>query len=297
MQQIATTTSGDDGAFSMDATPQGVALVQADFQGVTYTMALPPGTPTTGLQVSVYNVVPVRPELETTHLILLEPTLTELSVSDTYFVVNGSAFTWQSPQGGSLLIYLPEGLDPAGLEVTIDSLGVPVTRPLQPVPGSDAYTVAYAIRPGETRFDLKYQLPPAESFAVRTDTQPTRLITPANVMISAEGIRELGVEPSTQARVYETSLPEVNVALEGIGALASNIVGDQETGAPVCCDEVPARLNTQSVAIVAMAFAILALGGLILFRRSQAGTVPANPGASTETTSAASPTAQGKDTR
>lgn len=283
MQQIGTTTSGANGAFEIDATPTGVALVQAVYRNVTYTTPLPPGSSTTGLEVTVYEAVPVKPtELTTQHLVLLEPTLTELSVSETFFLENPTKFTYQPANEGALSLYLPENtsLDAGALRVTVDSTGVPITRPLVAA-GGGRYTIDYPIKPGETRFDLKYQLPPTEMFSLRTATTPTRLITPANVMLIGEGIEEIGVEPSTQARVYNSSAEQITVDFEGIGALTL-----ESEGAPQCCEEVPPRVYTREVrtpfgeiagvwVVLSMGLLILALGGFLLYRRGGANPVPA----------------------
>ncbi len=275
MQQIGTATSGANGAFEIDATPTGVALVQTVYRNVTYTTPLPPGSSTTGLEITVYEAVPVKPtELTTQHLVLLEPTLTELSVSETFFLENPTKFTYQPEGEGALSLYLPENtdLDAGALRVTVDSTGVPIQRPLVAA-GGGRYTVDYPIKPGETRFDLKYQLPPSEMFSLRTATTPTRLITPANVMLVGEDVQEIGVEPSTQARVYNSNAEQITVAFEGIGALTL-----ESEGAPKCCEEAPPRIYSREVptpfgdiagvwVVLSMGLLILALGGFLLYRR------------------------------
>ena len=278
MQQIGTTTSGANGTFEIDATPNGVALVQAVYRNVTYTTPLPPGSSTTGLAITVYEAVPVKPtELTTQHLVLLEPTMTELSVSETFFLNNPTKFTYQPTGEGALSLYLPDNttLDAGTLRVTVDSTGVPIQRPLVPA-GGGRYTVDYPIKPGETRFDLKYQLPPSEMFSLRAATTPTRLITPTNVKLIGEGTEEIGVEPSTQARVYNSDAKQITVDFEGIGALTL-----ESEGAPQCCEEVPPRIYTRELqtpfgeiagvwVVLSMGLLILGLGGFLLYRRGGA---------------------------
>src|SRR5665213_1143454 len=56
MQTLATVKSGATGQFKIDKEfPPGPALLQAIYQGVLYTLVLPPGGPTTGVHVKVYD--------------------------------------------------------------------------------------------------------------------------------------------------------------------------------------------------------------------------------------------------
>src|SRR2546426_11927129 len=47
--------SDTQGNFTINQTPQGPALLRTAFDGVTYNHMLPPGRPTTGVMLDVYN--------------------------------------------------------------------------------------------------------------------------------------------------------------------------------------------------------------------------------------------------
>src|SRR5689334_10829934 len=75
MQTVATVKAGDDGKFQIDATldAAGQYLLQGLFEGVTYNRMLPPGSPSTGLDLQVFNTVSKPGDAKVTqHMILLE---------------------------------------------------------------------------------------------------------------------------------------------------------------------------------------------------------------------------------
>ncbi len=279
MQQLGQAKSGADGAFNIDANiPPGPALLQSTFQGVTYTQALPPGSPTTGVKINVFQSTSTVPEgLKTQHLILLEPSATNLRVSETFLTNNTSNMTFQDNANGSIQIYLPAGA-PADLKVSIDSTGVPIQRPLEKGKQAGQYKVSYALKPGDTRFDLEYTIPATATFALKvaSNDPPVKLVTPGAVTLSGDGISDLGQEPSTQARVYGFKGNSFKVGILGVGTIRTPQdqptagAPGEESGAPKCCEEVPARVNKQAAWVLGIALTILLLGGLLLFRRGTA---------------------------
>ena len=262
---------------NIDATiPPGPALLQSSYQGVVYTQAIPPGTPTTGLNIKVYEATSTPPpELSIQHLILLEPSATALNVSEMFFAVNKSNSTFQDLNNGSLRLYLPKDV-PADLKVSIDSTGVPIQRPVEKGRQNGQYKINYAIKPGETRFDLTYSLPASETFSGRVfyTEPPTKLVTPGSVTLSGDGLTDLGQEQETQARVYTFKGNSFTVKLLGVGSVKGPSAVEpppgEESGAPKCCEEVPARVNTQMAWVLGLSLTILLLGGTLLFRRGTA---------------------------
>lgn len=277
MQSLGAAKSAADGTFNIDASiPPGPALLQSSYQGVMYTQAIPPGTPTTGLTIKVYEATSTPPaELKIQHLILLEPSATALHVSETFFADNKSNTTFQDLNSGSLRLYLPKDA-PADLKVSIDSTGVPIQRPVEKGRQNGQYKINYALKPGQTRFDLEYSLPASETFSGRVfQTDPaTKLVTPGSVTLSGDGITDLGQEEQTQARVYTFKGNSFTVKLLGVGSIrtpgAVEPAPGEESGAPKCCEEMPARVNTQMKWVLGLSFSILLLGGTLLFRRGTA---------------------------
>jgi hypothetical protein len=271
MKALGQAVTNADGAFNIDAEiPPGPALLQSTYQGVTYTQALPPGTPTTGVRIGVYESTSKVPaEMIVEHFILLEPSASQLRVTETFAVRNQSKTAYQDAANGSMRMALPAGV-PDNLEINIDSTGVPIKRPVEKTKQAGVYKVGYPIKPGETRFDLEYILPAAATFASRvlSNTPPVKLVTPAAVTLSGAGIKDLGQEPQTQARIYTFDGLAFSASILGVGAIRplSEDVPQEETGAPKV-EDVPARLQSQMPWVLGLGFGVLALGGTLLFRR------------------------------
>ena len=90
-----------------------------------------------------------------------------------------------------------QGTAPGGAPI-----GAAVTKTAKP----DIYAVDFAVKPGDTRFDVSYTVPykEGETFAgkVATKDDNTYLIVPNGVAIKAEGLNDLGAEPRTQAHIW-----------------------------------------------------------------------------------------------
>ena len=55
MESVESVKSDAQGKFRIDQTPQGPHLIQTAYDGVTYNHMLPPGSPTAGISLEVYN--------------------------------------------------------------------------------------------------------------------------------------------------------------------------------------------------------------------------------------------------
>jgi hypothetical protein len=276
MQAIATSTSDVNGAFRIDhELPPPPALLQADYKGVTYTQVQPPGRPTTGIQFQIYESAAKPPQgMQMAHLIMIEPSPTSLEISETFLIRNESNTTFQDAANGTAQFYPPKA---AG-----DKVQVSVTPPTQMTikrsaekgakPGS--FKINYPARPGETRFDMHYTLPAAETFSTKVvDTgRPTMVVTPLSVRLSGDGIKEAGVEQDVQARVYEITAPSFEVKIEGTGSIRDRQQSkspDEDPGQPKTT-EILAKIYDKMYWVLGLTFAILALGGTLLFRKGAA---------------------------
>jgi len=273
MDTIGNVKSDAQGNFKIDKDfPAGPALLQAIYQGVLYTLVLPPGSPTTGVHVKIYDAT-TKPGVAkvSQHMILIEPSATSLDISETFLVENESTTTFQDPAKGSVQFYLP---DTAGgkAKVTINSPGgMPIERDGEKTAVKNVYKVAYPVKPGESRFDISYSLPPTDTFASKIlhSEGVTRLVTPSSVTIEGEGVETLGQEPTTKANIYNAASAAYSVKITGTGSLRNQAAAapDEDTGAPEI-EEKPARIYGRMEWVLGMAFAILALGGVLLYRRS-----------------------------
>jgi hypothetical protein len=275
METLGSMKSDAEGKFKFDKDfPPGPALVQAIYQGVLYTQVLPPGSPTTGVRVKIYDSS-AKPGIAkvSQHMILIEPGTSALDISETFLVENESTTTFQDPVNGSVQFYLP---DAAGgkANVTINAPGgMPIQRAAEKTSVKDVYKVAYPVKPGESRFDVSYSLPPTDAFSSKIlhAEGVTRLVTPSSVTIEGEGLESLGQEPTTKAHIYNAGGEAYSVKITGMGSLRNQEAAapDEDSGAPEI-EEKPARIYTRMAWVLALAFAILGLGGVLLYRKSVA---------------------------
>ncbi len=274
MQNLASLKSGADGKFSIEARlPPGPALVQAIYQGVTYNLVLTPGTPTNNLRVEVYDATTNAASAKIAqHLLVLEPTADGLTVTETFLCQNDTKQTYQDPAKGSVQFYLPEAARDK-VEVTIAAPGgMPIKRPAEKTKIDGVYKASYPLKPGETRFDVGYTLPPGNTFAGKNvmPGAPMNLVTPPGVTLSGDGIETKGQEPQTKALVYTATTPSYEVKIEGTGSIRGGDAPSAEDTGQDQIQVVPARIYTRLYWILGLTLGILALGGVALYRKGVA---------------------------
>jgi len=266
-----------------EANAQGPTLVRATMDGVTYTKLIPPGTPTEGLTLEVFQASKQPGTAKVSkHLIFFEPTAQGLSINETYLFVNDGNTTWNDPAGGTLQFYLPKG---ANGKVRIGATapgGMPLQESAVATGKPDIYKVNFPVRPGETRFDLTYSTPYTEGAPfdakVVTKDDNTYLIVPKGVTLKGDNLNDMGQEPRTEAHIFGLRDAAYNIALTGQVEPASNNPdagddsGSQDQGSQIT--EVMPRLYNQQTAILAIALDILALGFVLLYRTSNSSPPP-----------------------
>jgi hypothetical protein len=271
--------SGPDGRFTINQEVRGPHVLRTVFDGVSYNHMLPPGSPTTNLTLDVYNSSSTQPgEAKVTkHMILFEPAGDKLSVNETYMFQNAGKKSWNEPEHGTLHFFLPDG---AGGKVQVNATapnGMPIPAAVTKTNKPDVFGVDFAIKPGETRFDLTYTTPYAAGEAYKgkviTKDENTYLIAPNGVTMTGTNLNDLGQEPRTQAHIfglqgqaYEIKLTGAEAAAPPASAAAGDSGGDQqqESGPPV--EAILPRINGMAIPIVGAAAGILALGFVLLYR-------------------------------
>ncbi len=275
MKTLAAVKSDAEGKFKIDQdVPPGPALLQATYQGVLYTLVLPPGGPTTGVHVKIYDTT-AKPGVAkvSQHMVLIEPNANSLDISETFLIENETTTTFLDPVKGSIQFYLPDAAN-GKVSVTINSPGgMPIQRPAEKLKEKNVYKIAYPVKPGESRFDVSYSLPPTEKFASKIlhGEGVTRLVTPSTVTL--EGVQSLGQEPQTRAHIYDAGDDAAyTVQITGTGSLRNPEAApsaDEDQGQPQL-EEKSARVYTRMYWVMGLAFAILGLGGVLLYRKSAA---------------------------
>ncbi len=273
MQTLASVKSGAEGKFAIDKdVPPGPAILQAIYQGATYNLILTPGSPTAGVRLKVYDSTAKAGVARVSqHMILIEPNRKSLDISETFLIENESTTTFQDPVNGSVQFYLPEAAG-GNVNVTINSPGgMPIQRPAEKTKEKDVYKIPYPVKPGESRFDVSYSLPPADTFASKIlhGDGVTRLVTPSAVTLEGSGIESLGQEPQTKAHIYSAGGEDYSVKIAGMGSLRSQDApaANEDTGEPQIVEKA-ARVYSRMDWVLLMAFAILGLGGVLLYRKS-----------------------------
>jgi hypothetical protein len=213
----------------------------------------------------------------TQHLIVMEPSADQIKISELFIMDNKSAMTYHDPAKGSAQFFLPPGsVDKARAVITAPG-GMPVPRPATLTATAGIYKVDYPLKPGETRIEVTYTTPAAQKFSgkIVPSEAPTRLVTPSTVTVTGDGIETLGQEPQTQAHLYNVSALDYNVLIDGTGALnlgapsGNGSAEADDNGAPKI-EVAPARIYSRLGWVLGLAFGILALGGVALYRRGEA---------------------------
>ena len=259
--------SAADGKFTINQEPAaGVPhLLQAAFDGVTYNKMLPPGMPSTGLMVNVYNSTPQRSAVKITqHMILLEPSATELSVKESFFYKNDGKTTWNDSTRGNLRFEIPAG-SRGNVEVNATApQGMPIRRAPEKTDEPGVMKVDFPVKPGETRIDLSYKVdfksPGKFSGRSLEKAESTMMAIPAGVEVKGEGIEDRGKEPSTQASIFSVIADKYTVEMNGTGELGSGSTRNEDDGPEIQVS--PARVMERKYYVVGLAGAILLLSFL-----------------------------------
>jgi hypothetical protein len=277
--------SDAEGKFTINQTAQGPgpALIRTAFDGVTYNHMLPPGSPTTGLAIEVFNASkqPGGAKVEK-HMILLEPSAGQLAVSETFLFKNEGKTAWNDPDVGTLKFFLPAGASKPDARATAPG-GMPLGAPIIKTAKPDVFAVDFAIKPGDTRVDVAYTVPYAEGAdlagKVVSQDENTYLIVPNGVTLKGDGLNDLGAEPRSQAHIFGLTAAAYKVQLTG--SVAAAPAGDQGgeqggeagEGGPTIQQIMP-RVNTKTVSILIVALGILALGFALLYRSGPPSPAP-----------------------
>ncbi len=246
-QMVDSVKSDAEGKFAFAKEFQGPRLVQAAYKGVTYNKMIPPGMPSNGVNLPVYesSKKPGSAHVDQ-HMMLLEPTPEGvLRVSESYVFKNDGTSTWNDPDAGTLQFVLPEG---AGGKVEINATGpgsVPVRKAADPGPKPGTFKLDFPIKPGDSRIDLTWSMPfksPGvfESRDLFKGGQ-TRIVAPKGVVIKGDGVQDQGTEPQSQATIYGVKGPAYKVVVEGVGLLKQDAPAEsgEDNGAPRLTENLP----------------------------------------------------------
>jgi hypothetical protein len=232
---------------------------------------LPPGQPTSGIAIEVYNATkdPVAAKVAK-HMILLEPSSGQVQVSETYLFTNDGKTAWNDPDSGTLKFFLPAGAGKPDVKATAPG-GMPLGAQVNKTAKPDVFAVDFPIKPGDTRIDVSYAAPYTEgaeySGKVISKDENTYLIVPNGVTMEGAGLNDLGTEPRSQAHIYGLTANTYKVKMTGtVAAAPADASSDASDDAGPRIEQIMPRVNTKTIPILAAALGILALGFALLYR-------------------------------
>jgi 5-hydroxyisourate hydrolase-like protein (transthyretin family) len=292
-ESLQSVKSGPDGKFLLTAEAQGPRLIQAAFDGAVYNHMIPPGFPATDVKINVYqsSTQPGAAHVEQ-HMILLEPDGQNVTVSESFVFKNDGKVTYSDPANGTLRFYLPPAAQAKAEVNVLSPNSVPVRRAPQKTAEANIMKLDFPVLPGESRIDVSYAMPftsPGE-FDIKTfyKGNSTKLVAPVGVTMKADGLQNLGQEPRTKATIYGIDKPAVTIQVEGSGALARDQAAESDSGAAsgggqgALMQILPRLYQSADPAggfatavlsvkwILLLAFAILGLGFVLLYRKDVA---------------------------
>jgi hypothetical protein len=280
MQNIGSTVSDAQGhfLFEHDQPGGGPQLLQAQYEGVDYNQLMTPNLPTTGVELDIYQTTKSPAVAQVAqNMLVFEPAASLLNINEIVMVENRSNTTYYDPAQGGLRFYMPPG---AGqVRVTVQgSQGMPLPKTAEKTDQPNVYKVDYAVKPGQTEFDVIYTMPTGSPLkfqgrVVGVKGMPQgalRLIAPSGVTLSGADIQSLGQEPKTQANIYNvTAKNDFSIEISGIGSLrGASDAGPVDTSDSPEVTEGKPPVYAHLPMLVALAFSILGVGLLLLFRTS-----------------------------
>jgi len=277
LTSLESTKSGPDGTFTINKAlaPGGPHLLQTAWDGVTYNQILPPGRPTSGVKLQVFNTTNKRPEetkLEQ-HMMVLEPNGSLMSISERYAFRNIGKLTYNDAATGTLRFYLPDSAAGKVQVMATAPQGMPIARPATPsktTPG--LYSVDFPIKPGDTEFEVTYTIPMTDPGTfigkiAQTETV-THLIAPPGVDLLSDRLKLMGREPTTQATVYDIADKTFQIQIQGTGSLGGQEEANTE-GEGDSARKTRPPLYDNFYPLLGLAAFILILGFIMLQRRRE----------------------------
>ncbi len=281
MRTLGTTTSDATGhfAFAKDEPGGGPQLLQANYAGVNYNKLLTPNIPTAGLELAVYESVKTPNLVHVAqHMLVLEPTSSQITVDETVILQNPSNQTFKNDETGELRFYLPPAANGQVHISAQGAQGMPLPRPAEKTEQRNVFKVDFPIKPGETEFQIGYVLPVGAPFTFRGEVVnlkgmvagPLRLIAPSGVTLAGSDVEQLGVEPSTQAAIYNVRTNGAfSVDVSGSGTLHNSTenAGPSEDESPQVTEGNP-PIYTHKTWLLTLALSVLGVGLIVLYRSS-----------------------------
>ena len=158
MAELVKTTTDQQGKFSLKAgAAQGPRLVRATRDGVNYFKMAPPGT--SNVAIEVYDAAKKVERIEgTADVIRMQTAAPALQVVELLAVKNASSPPRTLIAEPGFEVVLPDGAKLGGADAQGPN-GQPISISPQQLARKGHYALPYSLKPGETRFQVAYELP------------------------------------------------------------------------------------------------------------------------------------------
>jgi hypothetical protein len=266
----------------------GPLLLQAAYAGVQYNKTLPPGSPTTGVEIPVYesSKQPGGAKISL-HAMLIEPNGGTMTVAESYQFENDGKTTWNNPDTGNLQFSLPAAAEGKVQVNVLAPGGLPIRRAADPAGKPNTFKVDFPIKPGQSEIRLEWTMPftsPGvfEGAVLAKGAPDMKIVSPPRVTLKGDGVTVLGQEPDLPgATIYGVAGAAYHIDVEGSGTLKTQAPADsgEDSGTPKVSENMP-KLFGLAVAtgdlwapvlavkwILISVLGMLAIGFAMLYRR------------------------------
>jgi hypothetical protein len=273
MNEVAKTRTDSQGHYTLNVADEGAPhLVRVARQSVHYFKQAPPGATTA--DVTVYDAATQLEGVAADARVLhLQANAGSLDVSEMYVLKNQSQPPRSRIGNQTFAITLPDGAELSHASFTGPS-GMPITA--NPVPSGvkNRYAFDFAIRPGETRFDVVYRMPYSGSyeFSMTPETSLNELGVLLPKSMKFTGISPTFAQDSDEGglAVYfaKDVLPNQTVRFSVAG---EGLISGQSAGGQPAADASPASTqgsshSTRDLQIQGAILFLILVGVFVLWR-------------------------------
>ncbi len=238
MEVAAKTTTDARGRFTLDATDGApMHLLRVTHDKATYFHPVPAGTTTVNVDVydAAEKVAGVSTEADVARI---EASPNGLSVIENFFVKNASSPPRTQFGPRAYEIYLPKSAQVVAAAAQGPG-SMPVQTPPTPLGASGNYSFVYPLRPGETRFQVSYQMPYSGSFQfhprVAAPVDNLAVIVPKSMQFTgtpASAFQPIDEDVKVQTFLARNITPETKLAftVSGTGLLPQENAAGPDNG-------------------------------------------------------------------
>jgi hypothetical protein len=243
MAEIATAKADAKGRFKLDApAAQGPRLVRAEKGGVNYFKMITPGS--TNVDLSVYDAAPSVDGISgSADVLRLQTQGSDLQAVELFAIKNASNPPRTLASAATFEFILPDGARIDGADAQGPN-GQPISAVTNPTKEKNHYAFSYAIKPGETRFQVSYHLPYSGKISIAPrltrDFEHYVLVIPSSMSFSPKDAKQFQAmtnQPGSnvQVSIRASSGQELSYAVSGSGTIPDEPAeamksGDGEAG-------------------------------------------------------------------